>query len=195
MEQTKGFLILAADDTPGDLELLAAVLGREGYTLALAEEGVQALALATHEPPDLILLDILMPGMDGLEICRRLKTDPVTQDIPVIFVTANTDLDVILSGFQVGAADYVTKPFRIPELLARVHVHAELRRVHREVQRLHGILPTCAHCKKIRDEQGTWHSIESYISKRSEAHFSHGICPDCIAIHYPMTHSPSPDSE
>jgi CheY-like chemotaxis protein len=189
MEQGKGPLILAVDDTPSDLDLFATILGREGYNLALAKDGLQALDMAAKEKPDLILLDILMPGMGGLETCRRLKADPATQDIPVIFVTANSGSDEVLAGFEVGAVDYVTKPFRIPELLARVHVQAELRRVQREIRSLHGILPTCAHCKKIRDEKGIWHSIESYISQHSEAHFSHGICPDCIPIYFPDAHA------
>jgi sigma-B regulation protein RsbU (phosphoserine phosphatase) len=185
MAPATGSRILAVDDTPSDLELFAALLGREGYTLALAKDGPEALDMAAREEPDLILLDIFMPGMDGIETCRRLKADPATQDIPVIFVTGTSRSDEVLAGFEAGAVDYVTKPFRVPELLARVHVQAELRRVQREIRTLRGILPTCAHCKKIRDEKGVWHSIESYISQHSEAHFSHGICPDCISIHFP----------
>ncbi len=136
MEQAKGSLILAVDDTPSDLELFATILEREGYSLALAKDGLQALDIAAKEKPDLILLDILMPGMGGLETCRRLKADPATRDIPVIFVTANSGSDEVLAGFEAGAVDYVTKPFRIPELLARVHVQAELRHVQREIRTL-----------------------------------------------------------
>ena len=194
MEQGKGSLILAVDDTPSDLELLAKILEREGYSLALAKDGSQALDIAAKEKPDSILLDIFMPGMDGIEICRRLKADPAVQDIPVIFVTSQSGSDEVLAGFEAGAVDYVTKPFRIPELLARVHVQAELRRVQHEIRTLHGILPTCAHCKKIRDEKGIWHSIESYISQHSEAHFSHGICPDCISIYFPDAHADTKNS-
>lgn len=185
MEQAKCPVILAVDDTPRDLELLATILGREGYEVALAKDGPQALEIAAKGKPDLILLDILMPGMDGIEVCKRLKGDQATQAIPIIFVTAHSGSDEILTGFEVGAVDYVTKPFRIPELLARVHVHVELRRVQQEIRTLRGILPTCAHCKKIRDEKGTWHAIETYISQRSEAQFSHGLCPDCIPIYFP----------
>ena len=185
MEQVKRQLILVVDDTPRNLELLSKVLEREGYDLALAVEGAQALELASQEQPDLILMDVLMPGMDGIEACRRLKTDPATQGIPVIFLTSKSGSDEILAGFAAGAVDYVTKPFRIPELLARVHVHVELRRARHEIRTLRGILPTCSHCKKIRDKEGEWHSIESYISERSEAEFSHGYCPDCIPICFP----------
>jgi DNA-binding response OmpR family regulator len=192
MEQAARALILAVDDTASDRELLATILGREGYQLALAKDGAQALELAAKLDPDLILLDILMPGLDGLEVCRRLKADEATRAIPVIFVTAQSGSDEVLTGFEMGAVDYVTKPFRIPELLARVHAHVELRRVQQEVRTLRGILPTCAHCKNIRDDKGTWHSIESYISQHSEAHFSHGLCPDCIPIFFPEAHKDHP---
>jgi DNA-binding response OmpR family regulator len=185
MEQAARALILAVDDTASDRELLATILGREGYQLALAKDGAQALEMAAKMNPDLILLDILMPGLDGLETCRRLKADAATRATPVIFVTAQSGSDEVLTGFEMGAVDYVTKPFRIPELLARVQVHVELRRVQQEVRTLRGILPTCAHCKNIRDEQGAWHSIESYISQRSEAQFSHGLCPTCLPIYFP----------
>lgn len=185
METIKRPLILAVDDTPRDLDLLAMILGREGYALVLAAEGTQALDCAHENNPDLILLDILMPGMDGIEVCQRLKADPATQSIPVIFLTAQSKPEEILAGFEVGAVDYVTKPFQIPELLARVRAHLELRRAQQEIQTLRGFLPTCACCKKIRDDQGAWHDMESYITHHSEAQFSHGLCPDCIPRYFP----------
>ena len=188
MEKAACALILAVDDTASDLDLLAKILGREGYNLMLARDGSQALEIAARENPDLILLDVLMPDMDGIEVCRRLKADPATRGIPVIFITAQAESSEILAGFEVGAVDYVTKPFHIPELLARVRVHVELRRAQQEVRTLRGILPTCAHCKKIRDEQGTWHAIESYISRHSEAQFSHGLCPECLPNYFPNSH-------
>jgi CheY-like chemotaxis protein len=193
MEQTKRPLILAVDDLPRNLELLGKVLEAEGYRSTLAANGAQALAIAFQEKPDLILLDIRMPGMDGLDVCRQLKADPTTQDIPVIFLTVHSKSAEILAGFEAGAADYVTKPFPIPELLARVRVHVELRRAQLEIRTLRGFLPTCAHCKKIRDEQGTWHGLETYITEHSEAQFSHGLCPDCIPTYFPDYHPKSLD--
>jgi CheY-like chemotaxis protein len=185
MESKKRPLILVVDDMPQNLDLLVQVLEREGYALMLATDGAQALDFAAKEMPDLILLDILMPNMNGIEVCRRLKADPATQAIPVIFLTAQAKADEMLTGFEVGAVDYVTKPFRIPELLARVHVHVELRRAQCEIRILRGFLPTCAHCKKIRDKQGTWSAIETYITEHSEAQFSHSLCPDCVHIYFP----------
>jgi CheY-like chemotaxis protein len=185
LEPVKRPLILAVDDTPEHLELLARMLGGDGYELALAVGGLEALARVAYEKPDLILLDVLMPGMDGMEVCRRLKAEPASREIPVIFLTCMSDSHDILAGFAAGAVDYVAKPFRMPELLARVRVHVELRRARQEIQTLHGILPTCAHCKRIRDEQGAWHTLEAYVTEHSEARFSHGICPGCIPVYFP----------
>ena len=185
MEHPQRPLILAVDDTRSDRELLVQILEPQGYEVAQATEGDQALALAAGIQPVLILLDVRMPGLNGLEVCRRLKADPATQAIPVIFLTGQSTGDQILEGFKAGAMDYVTKPFRVLELLARVHVHVELWRARQEVRTLRGILPTCSHCKKIRDEHGDWLAIESYISQRSEAQFSHGLCPDCLPLYFP----------
>jgi CheY-like chemotaxis protein len=185
LEPVKRPLILAVDDTPEHLELLAKILEGNGYEPALAAGGLEALARVAQEQPDLILLDVLMPGTGGMEVCRRLKADPATQEVPVIFLTCKSDSHDILAGFAVGAVDYVAKPFRIPELLARVRVHVELRRARQEIRTLRGILPTCAHCKRIRDEQGAWHTLEAYVAEHTEAQFSHGICPGCLPVYFP----------
>jgi DNA-binding response OmpR family regulator len=120
-----------------------------------------------------------------MEVCRRLKAEPATQDVPVIFLTCKSNSHDILAGFAAGAVDYVAKPFRIPELLARVRVHVELRRARQEIRTLRGILPTCAYCKMVRNEQGTWQTLESFITEHSETKLSHGICPVCISIYFP----------
>lgn len=185
MDQAKRPIILAVDDTSEHLELLAKVLEGNGYEPCLAADGPQALEQAVSAKPDLILLDVLLPGMDGMEVCRRLKADPATLEVPVIFLTCKSDSSDIMAGFEVGAVDYVAKPFRIPELLARVRVHVELRRATQEIRTLRGILPTCAYCKRIRDEQGAWHTLESFVTGRTEARFSHGICQDCIPLYFP----------
>ncbi len=185
MDQAKRPIILAVDDTPEHLELLAKVLAGDGYEPCLAADGLQALERAATAKPDLILLDVLLPGLDGMEVCRRLKADPATLEVPVIFLTCKSDYSDILAGFEAGAVDYVAKPFRIPELLARVRVHVELRRATQENRTLRGILPTCAYCKRIRDEQGAWHTLESFVTGHTEARFSHGICLDCIPMYFP----------
>ncbi|MCP4692022.1 MAG: response regulator transcription factor, partial [Desulfobacterales bacterium] len=94
-------------------------------------------------------------------------------DIPVIFITAKTETDDIVKGFDAGGVDYITKPFNSAELLARVRTHIE-------VEALRGLLPICANCKKIRDDEGYWKQIEAYIERHAQVTFSHGICPGCM---------------
>ncbi len=120
-------LILIVDDLPENLQVLAGHLTGQGYEILASTNGPRALALVRNRKPDLILLDIMMPGMDGFAVCRELKADEDSADIPVIFITARTDTEDILRGFELGAVDYITKPFRPPELLARVRTHIELK--------------------------------------------------------------------
>lgn len=121
--------ILAVDDTPASLRLLTDLLNGAGYTVRSAISGALALRAARLEPPQLILLDINMPDMDGFEVCRLLKEEPQLRNVPVIFVSALSETQEILKGFDVGAVDYVTKPFQREELLARVHTHIELHQL------------------------------------------------------------------
>ena len=127
--------ILLVDDTPANIDVLVGVL-RADYELKVANRGAKALQIcASGEPVDLILLDVMMPEMDGYEVCRRLRAAPETREIPVIFITAKTEIDDVVQGFALGANDYVTKPFRPPELLARVRTQLTLREQHREIAR------------------------------------------------------------
>ena len=119
--------ILVVDDTSKNLQVVGTMLRNEGYDVTPAGSGAQALDRVLVRLPDLILLDLMMPEMDGLEVCRRLKADSFTQAIPVIFLTASTEMEHLVQGFEVGAVDYVTKPFNPPELLARVRTHLELK--------------------------------------------------------------------
>lgn len=128
--------ILAVDDTPASLKLLTDILKAEGYEVRSAITGELALHAAAVNPPDLILLDIRMPIMNGIEVCRCLKADSRTRDVPVIFVSASSDLSEILLGFEAGAVDYVTKPYQRDELLARVRTHLELNRLRNRLEAL-----------------------------------------------------------
>lgn len=119
--------LLLVDDNSNNLKLLASVLHPEGYRLSLAKNGVNALKIAKNTLPDLILLDIMMPEMDGFDVCKKLKADPSTRDIPVIFLTAKSDTEDIIKGFQIGGVDYITKPFRKEELVIRVRTHIDLQ--------------------------------------------------------------------
>ena len=128
MKTTKG-RILAVDDTAASLRLLTDLLKAEGYEVRSAINGSLALESAFGNPPELVLLDICMPEMDGFEVCRRLKANPKTNEVPVIFISALAETDEKLQGFELGAVDYVTKPYQRQELLARVHAHVELTRL------------------------------------------------------------------
>ena len=119
--------ILIVDDIPSNLNFLSEVLHVEGIGVMLATTGADAIEIARYKLPDLILLDIAMPVMDGYEVCVRLKEDETTRDIPVIFLTARTEPEDILKGFETGAVDYILKPFNATELIARVKTHLELR--------------------------------------------------------------------
>lgn len=140
--------ILVVDDTPDNLSLMRELL-RKDYQVQLANGGERALKLAAMEPtPDLILLDIMMPVMDGYEVCRRLKTNPVTRDIPVVFLTAKAEVEDEKRGLELGAVDYITKPISPPVVLARVKIHLALK----------------AHADFLRDKS---EFLEAEVNKRT----------------------------
>jgi two-component system, sensor histidine kinase and response regulator len=141
--------ILVVDDTPANLQMLVGLLNDRGYRPRPVTSGRVALQAAKHDPPDLILLDIGMPDMDGYEVCRQLKTDPELRDIPVIFISAHTETDEKVQAFRVGGVDYVTKPFQFEEVQARVAVQLELRRQAREIKASHEELKRL---EKLRDD-------------------------------------------
>ncbi|HEY9608287.1 response regulator [Allocoleopsis sp.] len=127
VDTTEKGVILIVDDTPTNLEVLLDFLENSGFKVRVAEDGESAIEGAEYAPPDLILLDVLMPGIDGFETCRRLKANPATQDIPVIFMTALTDTVDKVRGLNLGAVDYITKPLQHEEVLARINLHLSLR--------------------------------------------------------------------
>lgn len=128
--------ILAVDDTAASLRLLSDLLKDEGYDVRSAINGELALNAAIGDPPELVLLDIRMPGMDGLEVCRQLKAHPRTREVPVIFVSAASATEDKVRGFELGAVDFVSKPYQREELLARVHTHLEVGRLRNRLEEL-----------------------------------------------------------
>ena len=127
LEETGGPKILIVDDTPANIDVLDLFLEKEGYKISIAQSGESALDLADRISPDLILLDVMMPGIDGFETCRRLKSNDKTSDIPIIFITARNESADIIKGFSLGGVDYITKPFSQEEVCARVHLHLKLK--------------------------------------------------------------------
>ncbi len=194
--------ILVVDDTLANLRFLTDVLTQQGYITRPVREGKIALTSAQIDPPDLILLDIMMPGMDGYAVCTALKDDPRTRDIPVLFLSALNQPVEKVRAFRVGGVDFITKPFYVNEVLARVETHLTLRQLQRELEQrnaeleqsnrelrqalatlktLSGLVPICGWCgRKIQDDDGQWVRVEAYIEARSEAQFTHGICPACL---------------
>lgn len=128
--------ILIVDDNPLNLKMLKLILKNEDYEVLLANDGAEGLQKAEQEKPDLIFLDIMMPGIDGFEVCEKLKSHPHTKDIPIIFLTAKTDTEGLVRGFELGAADYVTRPFNRTELMARLKTHLALRKSQQQVLEL-----------------------------------------------------------
>ncbi|MBR8832042.1 MAG: Sensor histidine kinase RcsC [Chroococcopsis gigantea SAG 12.99] len=151
-QPTKGN-ILVVDDNPANLRLLIDILGQQGYQVRPVPNGKIALAAATGLPPDLILLDIMMPDMDGYQVCQMLKSEPKTADIPIIFISAINEVIDKVKAFQVGAVDYITKPFQIEEVLVRVHTHLQIRLLQKNLAREKKILTQTIEQLQLTQEQ------------------------------------------
>jgi len=141
-------IILVVDDTPTNLELVRSILAAEGFCVLTASNGPTARHLARHQQPDLILLDVLMPGETGFETCARLKSDPATADIPIIFLSSLDDVKSKVEGLKIGGVDYVAKPVYGEEVLARVRVHLRIRETNRAL-----VAQQRARLNELRDAQ------------------------------------------
>ena len=117
--------VLIVDDTPANVDILKVILSREGYNVSMAPNGEVALKVIPRSMPDLILMDVMMPGLNGFEVCEKLKADEATKEIPVIFVTAKAETDDIVKAFDVGGVDYITKPYQYREVLSRIKTHLQ----------------------------------------------------------------------
>jgi sigma-B regulation protein RsbU (phosphoserine phosphatase) len=185
--------VLIADDDAVLRHALKKQLASWKYTSVMAANGNQALkVLQAPDPPPLAVVDWNMPGLDGVELCREIRATPPLAAMYLILLTGNQDQKV--AGLESGADDYITKPFSWDELRARLHIGSrivglqqalavrvqELQDALANVKRLSGLLPICAYCKRIRNNQDYWMQVEQYLADHSEAEFSHGICPECL---------------
>jgi sigma-B regulation protein RsbU (phosphoserine phosphatase) len=193
-ENLRSTPILIADDNGTNRRLLRAILETEGYRVVEVNDGREALSLLiAAATPMVALLDWEMPGLEGIEVCRKTRAIKDAQPTFLILLTVRDSKQDIVTGLQAGANDYITKPFERGELLARVKIAVtmvelqqslankvmELQDALAEVKQLSGYLPICAYCKKIRDDTDYWQQVEVYVSKHSDAKFSHGVCPEC----------------
>jgi phosphoserine phosphatase RsbU/P len=187
--------ILIAEDDPVSSCFLEASLEKWGYEVVVASDGVEAWsAFQVAEPPSMAILDWMMPEIDGVEICRRLRAMQSSTPVYVIMLTAKSDKEDVVAGLKAGADDYVTKPFNRHELRARIDVGVrmlelqanlservrDLEEALARVQQLHGLLPICSYCRKVRDDHNYWQQVENYLAEHSAIEFSHGICPTCF---------------
>jgi len=192
--------ILVVDDDPDVLFATTRVVKKGGYLTLTASSGKQAMETIKNIKPDLVLMDLVMPDVEGLDLCRQIKEDPDLKGIFVVLTSGiRVESDQQADGLDSGADGYITRPLSNRELLSRVdsmvriliaererdQLIVALNKALSEIKQLSGLLPICAHCKKIRDDKGYWSQIESYIGKHSNAQFSHGICPDCAKKYYP----------
>ncbi len=197
MKTSKPLRVLIVDDDPVVCRLVKAMLESIGHeVVGVAVDGHQAVARAAALAPGVILMDVSMPGMDGLEATRQIQA---VCPVPVVLLTALDDLELVERAGEAGVGAYVVKPPRVPELARAISIAAarfsdwmKLRRLNEDlgralaqVKRLRGLLPICAHCKKIRDDAGYWHGVEVYIKEHTGAEFTHGVCDECQKVLYP----------
>lgn len=186
--------ILIADDDAVTRQLVQMLLVKWKYDVTAVDNGTDAHAcLVDQDGPSLAILDWMMPGLDGPDVCKKVRASNPQRPLYLILLTTLEKKDNIIQGLESGADDYLAKPFDPGELRARVragervvNLESDLRQHVREledalahVKQLQGLLPICSYCKKIRDDQDYWHSVDQYIAKETNVRFSHGICPTC----------------
>jgi CheY-like chemotaxis protein len=204
MDDQREVRVLIADDSATFSDTIQRMLEGMGYDVAgVASDGRQAIKMARSLKPDIILMDVDMPHMDGIQASQHIQASCPT---PVVIVTAHEPPELVERASLAGVGAYLVKPPTVPEIdraitiaMARFADLMELRRLNAElavrnqelqealakVRTLRGLLPICASCKKIRDDQGYWQQVEVYVRDHSEAEFSHCLCPDCAKKLYP----------
>ena len=186
--------ILIADDDRFSLKLIETVLSGEEGELIPCSTGDQALrVLQTPPAPEIAILDWMMPGLNGIDVCKQARAIPGMSTY-LILLTSRDRAEDLVEGLAAGADDYIVKPFNETELRARIAVGSRIVNLQRglaervaeleaalvRVKQLQGLLPICAYCKKVRNDNNYWEQVEGYISKHADVKFSHGICPECF---------------
>ena len=175
--------ILTTDDDEVARKVLTRTLKVLGHEVVETKDGHEAWAEYRLHHFNLIVSDWLMPGMDGIELTKLVRSENRQKYTYIIMLTSLEGKGRYLEGMEAGADDFINKPFDKETLAARLRVAERILNLQAEVKQLEGLLPICAYCKKIKDDGNQWQHMESYISRRTEANFSHGICPECYEKH------------
>jgi phosphoserine phosphatase RsbU/P len=186
--------LLIAEDDAISRRMLEATCQSWGFDVVAVGDGEAAWRiLQKDDAPPLALLDWMMPGIDGLEVICRVRSQNSSRPVYIILLTARSSREDIINGLRAAADDYVTKPFDRQELHARLQAGVRIVRLQLDlaarvaqleealgrVKKLHGLLPICSYCKRIRNDDNYWQQVESYIEEHSGAEFTHGVCPQC----------------
>ena len=199
---SKQFKVLVVDDSSDILLLSTSILRRAGYDVLEASTGKECFDAVQTNHPDLVVLDVMLPDMTGMDVCRQMKNDKRSEDIFVILASGiQISSERQAEGLDIGADGYIVRPISNREFLARVQAGERIKRAEdalrekereqeqlvsqlkealAEIKTLKGFIPICALCKKIRDDEGYWDQLEAYISKHTDAKFTHGLCPECV---------------
>lgn len=173
--------ILIVDDDPTSRIVLGATLKKLGHEVTSVSTGNEVLAALEAGPVPILISDMVMPGLNGLDLCRRIREANRRQYTYIILLTAVSGKSGYLVGMKAGADDFLAKPFDEDMLAAKLVAAERILNLQFQVKELNGLLPICCVCKKVRDDKNYWQQVEAYISKRTDAKFSHGYCPDCYA--------------
>lgn len=175
--------VLVAEDDGVSRLVLVTKLRKLGHEVIATQDGEAGWLAFTHEKPRVVITDWMMPKMDGLDLCRKIRQQDREKYSYIIMLTALAGKKNLLEGMDAGADHFLNKPVDMDELTAHLRVAERIVALQQEVQQLEGLLPICAYCKNIRDENDVWEPIEGYLRKRTEATFTHGYCPDCYELH------------
>ena len=198
--------VLVVDDMPDICTILDRRLRTLGLDVTIAHNGVMGLAYAQRDRPRLIIVDWLMPGLNGPNFCQQVRNDPELQSTYLLMLTAHSGPKATTEALDAGADEFLSKPIDEQELLARVRAGLRIANLHADltannaqlsekivelnaamttISRLEGLLPICAQCKMIRLGDRSWEPIETYVKKRSQAEFTHSLCEPCLSLLYP----------
>lgn len=178
--------ILIAEDDPVASRVLQFSLERLGHTVEVSDSGLEAWEKFNADPARIVVSDWMMPEMDGLELCKRIRTRPETEYVYFILLTAiNPDKDNYRRAIAAGIDDFLTKPLDRDNILMRLHVAKRILEYTKQIRQLQALLPTCMYCRRIRETEDRWETLEAYIHRHTGSSFSHGVCPDCLAKEFP----------